>query len=205
MRACGISLYRTALPLVVFALAASAFLFALEERVLATANRRADQLNHLIRTGSPQTFDVLNRKWIVGHERRDLSLPVLRPAPARAERPVGVRVRSDGRTRSSRGAFVQRATYDRGRASRRRDRNGRSNQGWVARVRPGNAGQQLHAVRPIERRRFEPADYFVTEAPRARADELRAAARLHQRAARPAATTCSNTRSGCTARSRSRS
>jgi lipopolysaccharide export LptBFGC system permease protein LptF len=66
MRACGVSLYRTAAPMVVFALVASAVLFGMEERVLALANRRADQLKHLIRGGSPQTFDVLNRKWIVG-------------------------------------------------------------------------------------------------------------------------------------------
>ena len=68
MRACGISLYRTALPLVLFAIGASAMLFAMEERVLATANRNADRLKHIIRTGSPQTFGVLNRKWIVGHD-----------------------------------------------------------------------------------------------------------------------------------------
>jgi LPS export ABC transporter permease LptF/LPS export ABC transporter permease LptG len=68
MRACGISLYRTAVPLLVFAVAASAALFGLEERVLATSNRRAEQLKHLIKGGSPQTFDVLNRKWIVGPE-----------------------------------------------------------------------------------------------------------------------------------------
>jgi len=68
MRACGISLYRTALPLIMFAIAASAILFAMEERVLATANRNADRLKHIIRTGSPQTFGVLNRKWIVGHD-----------------------------------------------------------------------------------------------------------------------------------------
>lgn len=66
MRACGISLYRTALPLVLFACAASAVLFAMEERLLATANRNADRLKHIIRTGSPQTFGVMNRKWIVG-------------------------------------------------------------------------------------------------------------------------------------------
>ena len=66
MRACGISLYRTALPMVAFALAAGAFLVALQENVLSTANRRADQLNHHIRTGSPQTFGLLNRKWIAG-------------------------------------------------------------------------------------------------------------------------------------------
>jgi LPS export ABC transporter permease LptG len=66
MRACGISLYRTALPLILFALTASALLFVTEERVLATANRNADRLRHIIRTGSPQTFGVLNRKWLVG-------------------------------------------------------------------------------------------------------------------------------------------
>jgi LPS export ABC transporter permease LptF/LPS export ABC transporter permease LptG len=66
MRACGISIYRTAVPLLVFAALASAVLFAFEERVLAVSNRRADFLNHIIKGGSPQTFDVVNRKWIVG-------------------------------------------------------------------------------------------------------------------------------------------
>jgi LPS export ABC transporter permease LptF/LPS export ABC transporter permease LptG len=66
MRACGISIYRTAVPLLVFAALASGVLFAFEERVLAVSNRRADYLNHIIRGGSPQTFDVVNRKWIVG-------------------------------------------------------------------------------------------------------------------------------------------
>jgi LPS export ABC transporter permease LptF/LPS export ABC transporter permease LptG len=66
MRACGVSLYRTVMPLVACAALASAVLFLMEERVLATANRRADELRHLIRGGSPQTFDVLNRKWVVG-------------------------------------------------------------------------------------------------------------------------------------------
>ncbi|MDO8677580.1 MAG: LPS export ABC transporter permease LptF [Acidobacteriota bacterium] len=66
MRACGISLYRTMLPLVAFAAGASVILFAMEERLLATSNGRAERLRHIIRTGSPQTFDLLNRKWLVG-------------------------------------------------------------------------------------------------------------------------------------------
>jgi LPS export ABC transporter permease LptG/LPS export ABC transporter permease LptF len=66
MRACGISLYRTALPLIVFATIASGVLFAFEERVLAFSNRRADYLNHIIRGGDSRTFDVVNRKWLVG-------------------------------------------------------------------------------------------------------------------------------------------
>jgi LPS export ABC transporter permease LptF/LPS export ABC transporter permease LptG len=68
MRACGISLYRTALPLVLLAMAASAVLFTFEENVLAYSNRRAEALRHVIRGGSPRTFDVLNRRWIVGRD-----------------------------------------------------------------------------------------------------------------------------------------
>jgi LPS export ABC transporter permease LptG len=66
MRACGISLYRTAAPLVLFGLAGSVALFALEERVLARANREADRLNSIIRGFPVQTFDALNRRWLVG-------------------------------------------------------------------------------------------------------------------------------------------
>jgi LPS export ABC transporter permease LptF/LPS export ABC transporter permease LptG len=67
MRACGISLYRTALPLVTIAIAASTVLFGFEERILAVTNRRAEYLQHLIRGGTPQTFDMVqNRKWLVG-------------------------------------------------------------------------------------------------------------------------------------------
>jgi LPS export ABC transporter permease LptG/LPS export ABC transporter permease LptF len=66
MRACGISIYRTAVPLLLFAVMASGLLFAFEERVLAFSNRRADYLNHLIKGGSPHTFDVVNRRWVAG-------------------------------------------------------------------------------------------------------------------------------------------
>ena len=39
MKACGISLYRTALSVVVLSLGFSAVLFSLEQRLMATANR----------------------------------------------------------------------------------------------------------------------------------------------------------------------
>ena len=86
MRACGVSLYRTAAPMLVFALVASAILFGMEERVLAFANRRADQLKHLIRGGSAQTFDVLNRKWIVGRGGEVYHYQFFDPRTPRAER-----------------------------------------------------------------------------------------------------------------------
>ena len=65
MKACGISLYRVAAPLLLFGALWGGFLFVLEETVLASANRRAEELRHVMRGGSPQTFDVINRQWIV--------------------------------------------------------------------------------------------------------------------------------------------
>jgi lipopolysaccharide export LptBFGC system permease protein LptF len=67
MRACGISLYRSAVPLVLFAVVFSGALFELQERVLADSNREAARLNAIIRGLSVPTFGILNRQWVVGH------------------------------------------------------------------------------------------------------------------------------------------
>jgi LPS export ABC transporter permease LptG len=66
MKACGISLYRVALPMVGGAIVAGGVLFLLEQTVLGPSNRRAEAIRHVLRGGSPQTFDVLLRRWVVG-------------------------------------------------------------------------------------------------------------------------------------------
>ena len=70
MRACGVSLYRTALPLLVLGLLWSGLLFGLEESFLAASNRKAAELKHLMRGGAPRTFDVLARQWVAGRDGR---------------------------------------------------------------------------------------------------------------------------------------
>jgi lipopolysaccharide export LptBFGC system permease protein LptF len=65
MRACGISLYRAVAPLLLFAVAASAVLFVLQERVMAYSNRQADRLNRVIRDLPPASFGALDRRWMV--------------------------------------------------------------------------------------------------------------------------------------------
>jgi LPS export ABC transporter permease LptG/LPS export ABC transporter permease LptF len=65
MRACGISLYRTAVPLFVFALCASGVLFMLQDKVLASANREADRLNRQIRNWAP-LLTSSSRLWVIG-------------------------------------------------------------------------------------------------------------------------------------------
>ena len=66
MRACGISLYRAVAPLLLFAVAGSAALFALQERVMAYSNREADRLNRALRDLPPASFGRLDRRWMVG-------------------------------------------------------------------------------------------------------------------------------------------
>jgi lipopolysaccharide export system permease protein len=68
MKACGISLYRIALPIVALSLLFSAALFALDQEILARANRRATALDDQIRGRPPKTFNPLNRRWMIGHD-----------------------------------------------------------------------------------------------------------------------------------------
>jgi LPS export ABC transporter permease LptG/LPS export ABC transporter permease LptF len=64
MKACGISLYRVAVPMLVGAAFAGGALFVLDQSVLGPSNRRAEAIRHVMRGGSPETFDVINRQWL---------------------------------------------------------------------------------------------------------------------------------------------
>src|SRR5262252_4400184 len=66
MRACGMSLYRAATPLVFFAILASIGLFGLQEFVLARANHQADRLEGAIRGWPSQEPSSVNR-WIASN------------------------------------------------------------------------------------------------------------------------------------------
>ena len=89
MRACGVSLYRTALPLVLFGALASAALFLLQEQVLASANREADRLEpahpRLPAATSPAQ-PALDRRA----RRRHLPLRFLRLRGQPVHAPVGL-------------------------------------------------------------------------------------------------------------------
>ncbi len=66
MKACGISLYRAAAPLLILAVIGSAILLGLEEGVLAVSNRRADAINNTIRGRFPTATD-LDRRWVTAN------------------------------------------------------------------------------------------------------------------------------------------
>ena len=68
MKACGISLYRVAAPVVVMSLLGTAVLFGLEQRILAEANRKAEAADRSIRNLPPQNLNPLNRRWVVARD-----------------------------------------------------------------------------------------------------------------------------------------
>ncbi len=68
MKACGVSLYRIALPIVALSLLWSAALFGLEQEILARANRRASALDATIRGLPPKTLNPLSRHWVIGRD-----------------------------------------------------------------------------------------------------------------------------------------
>ena len=65
MRACGVSLYRTVAPLVIFAALGSVSLFSMQEQVLARSNREAERLNRSIR-GLPPIARTAVDEWLAG-------------------------------------------------------------------------------------------------------------------------------------------
>lgn len=71
MRACGISLYRVGVPLILLSLVWSGGLFLLDDRVLAHANRRAEALEDQIRgTLSHTTNTIANANWLADRDGR---------------------------------------------------------------------------------------------------------------------------------------
>jgi LPS export ABC transporter permease LptF/LPS export ABC transporter permease LptG len=162
MRACGISLYRTALPMVAFALGASAMLFGMEERVMAAANQRADRLKHQIRTGSPQTFGVLNRKWIVGNNGDVYHYQYYDP---RNQELNSLSVFSfDQATHALRTrTFVKRAKYAPERTPQGPSPRWWLEEGWSRDAGPAADFKDFKAFENTTAP-LEPPDYFVTEA-----------------------------------------
>jgi LPS export ABC transporter permease LptG/LPS export ABC transporter permease LptF len=68
MKACGISLYRIATPLILLSLVWSGILFGLEQRLLARANEQVERLDAEIRGRPPRTSNPLLRTWLIGRD-----------------------------------------------------------------------------------------------------------------------------------------
>jgi len=69
-KAGGISLYRLSVPVVLLGLLVSGACFALQEYVLPYANRRAAELKDVIKKRPVGTYNVLDRRWMMGQENQ---------------------------------------------------------------------------------------------------------------------------------------
>ena len=74
MKACGISLYRLALPMFATGLIVGGGLVLLQETILGPSTRRAEEIRSVIRGGNPQTLDLLHNRWLVGSKARSITI-----------------------------------------------------------------------------------------------------------------------------------
>jgi len=158
MQACGISIYRVAVPLIALAAAASGAMFLVQDRVLPYSNRRASELKHIIRGGAPRTFDVVNRKWLVA---RDGSIYNYTFYDQRRQELNGLSILEFDRKGGNvtRRVYVSNATFD-----PRSQQIWRSNDGWVREFTNGT-DLKAFATFPSRDLTLEAPTYFATESP----------------------------------------
>ena len=170
MKACGVSLYRAASPLVIFALAASAVLFGLQEWVLAYSNRDADRLNRVIRGYPQQAFGLLNRQWIIAQNGDIYHFDFFDPSRNRFTRLSMYHLDEHawrlGALTSARSVDLVRGPVEDGRAAPA----WRAQDGWVRELtvsRRRNAERTSVKYEPFVERdlALEPPAYFKTEEP----------------------------------------
>jgi LPS export ABC transporter permease LptG/LPS export ABC transporter permease LptF len=172
MKACGVSLYRTAVPMLVCAMAVGAILFLMDATFLGPANRRAEELRDVMR-GSAR-LQPLNEPWLVGRDGTIYHVPGGYDARLRRFAQVNVYQFDAGMTRLRSRTFAAHGTYAGG-ADDEADAVWQLENGWT---RTFDEKGELQTFEPFTRapRRLEPVSYFAQEPPDERFmsyDELR--------------------------------
>jgi LPS export ABC transporter permease LptG/LPS export ABC transporter permease LptF len=155
MRACGISLYRVALPVLVLGFVWSGALFGLEESILAQSNRQAEQLKHVMRGGSPRTFDVMNRQWIASEDGKLYHYSYFDP---RLDLLSGLSIYEfdDLGWRLKKRTYVHQAAY--------RNHEWEADKGWM-RTFANKTDASVYTPFAKQTLPLEPVSYFATEQP----------------------------------------
>lgn len=153
MKACGVSLYRAALSVVLLSLVFSGILFALQQQVLAKANRHADVLDGQIRNRPPRLMDVMNRQWVVGRDGSVYHYSYYNPE--RDEMSALVIYRPDDKAWTlSTATFAERVTWNAG---------WQATAGWIQDFKSSPSVWTPFASRTLDH--LESPDYFKTEQP----------------------------------------
>jgi lipopolysaccharide export LptBFGC system permease protein LptF len=143
----------------VFAVVASALMFLLQEQVLAYANRRAEAIRHEIRGGSPRTFDVVNRKWLVARDGDIYNYLFYDPSRRELNGLSIFQFDAAGAAFAAR-TYVAQAAWDPDKGPSA----WRGKSGWIREFTPAGETKSF-ALFPTRDLRLEPPDYFATESP----------------------------------------
>jgi LPS export ABC transporter permease LptG/LPS export ABC transporter permease LptF len=158
MQACGVSLYRATVPMLLFGLTWSAVLFGMEQSILAASNRKAEELKATIRSGVSRTFNLASRQWMAGSQGELYHYGRFDP---RAQRLEDLTVYTFG----SRGWNVTGRTY--ARVTTHMDAiTWRADLGWRRTFGDRNAVTDF-TVFPTQTVKMETPDYFGVEEPEA--------------------------------------
>ena len=211
MRACGISLYRSALPLLLFALIFSGTLFELQERVLANSNREAARLNGIIRGYPMQTFGVFDRQWIIGRSGDIYHYDFFDPRANHFSRLSMFHLNEttwklDSLIYAKEAVLTRQPGAD-GQAAVWTARAGWTREFSTAKPTRRRAERPVVKYAPFDRAfdHARAAGLFQDRRARGRSDDLQRAEAVHRRSCRPAAITSCPTWCSCSARSPSRS
>ena len=157
MKACGISLYRVALPMLVTGLLVGGLLFYMQETILGPSTRRADEIKAIMKGGDPQTLNLLSNRWLVGTNGQIYHYQSLNP---RTHTLSGLDVYefTPRMERLVRRSFVDTATFAGGGGTD----VWQLRRGWT---REFDAKGEVTSVTPFdtETRRLEVANYFGAE------------------------------------------
>jgi LPS export ABC transporter permease LptF/LPS export ABC transporter permease LptG len=153
MKACGISLYRVAAPMMIGAVAAGTMLFALEQTVLGPANRRAQDIQNTMRGRSAS---VLSRQWVLGRDGAIYHYNYFDPGAARF---IGLSIYEfdEGMRQVTRRTFAERASAIDG-------DQWRIENGWIREF-DAQGDPAGFTTFEADARTFEPSSHFSTEPP----------------------------------------
>jgi lipopolysaccharide export system permease protein len=160
MKACGISLYRVAVPMLGAALLAGGTLFALEQTILGEWNRKADSVKAVMNGVAPATLDMLTRQWVVG-SRGDIYHYNYFDPKNNALMGVSVFEFSNGMRSIARRSYADRASYA---PAPGQPAAWRAEHTWSRELSPSGDTRRFSAE-PVAQFTLEPPSYFGTRQP----------------------------------------
>ncbi|MFQ5740623.1 MAG: LptF/LptG family permease [Acidobacteriota bacterium] len=153
-KACGISLYRIAVPVLALVILISGSSFVIQEYILPYANQRQDSLRNLIKGRPVQTFYHPGRNWIFGEGKRLYNYNYFDPERSLFAE-LSVYEIDIGRNRLRRHIYAWRAQWDRATQAWELHR------GWIRDLDSQEAGYSTFDSRQFSL--AEKPDYFVQE------------------------------------------